>query len=458
MITKFPMPYQIEGKQRMIELKSCLQSDDMGLGKTGQAILAIDEVKAFPCLIICPSTLKCNWEIEISEWTDKKGMILNDSIKNTFPLLYKAGISQYFIVNYESLKKFFVLDMPKRQDFRLADIKFNQYRSFFKSVIIDESHRVKDPKSQQAKITAGIAMGKEYVYLLSGTPVLNKTIELAPQLIIANKIHHFNGYNAFINKYSDCSESDLIELQEKLYKYCMIRREKKNVTDLPPKTRQVVYVDIDNRDEYNAALTDLRSYLRDFKGKNSKEIAKSMRGEVMVRVGILKQIAGRGKIKAVHESIQDMIDNGEKVVLFGENIEVLDSFRKLPNTVSIVGGMNSDLKQAAIKSYQENPKTMLAVCSIKAAGVGVTLTAGRINMYIQEGWHSAIMEQAEDRQNRFGQKREVHCIYFIGRNTIDEYIHSVIEKKREMCNLIVGSTNDIEWEVISDVLDLLENE
>ena len=227
MITKFPMPYQIEGKQRMKELKSCLQSDDMGLGKTGQTILAIDEVNAFPCLIICPSTLKCNWEIEISEWTDKKGMILNDSIKNTFPLLYKAGIAQYFIVNYESLKKFFVLDMPKRKDFRLADIRFNQYRSFFKSVIIDESHRVKDPKSQQAKITAGISMGKEYVYLLSGTPVLNKTIELAPQLIIANKIHHFGGYNAFVDKYSDCSELDLIDLQEKLYKHCMIRREKK---------------------------------------------------------------------------------------------------------------------------------------------------------------------------------------------------------------------------------------
>ena len=182
----------------MIQFKSCIQADDMGLGKTMQTILAIDEQKSFPCLIICPASLKINWEEEISTWSNRRGMILNDSIKNTFPLLYQAGIADYFIVNYESLKKFFVIDIPKRKDFRLADIVFNKYKDFFKSVVIDESHRIKDPTTIQAKITAGICINKKNVYCLSGTPVLNKTIELAPQLIVTDKIKYFGGYKKFM--------------------------------------------------------------------------------------------------------------------------------------------------------------------------------------------------------------------------------------------------------------------
>lgn len=453
-----PFPHQIEGKNLMIQFKSCIQADDMGLGKTMQTILAIDEQKSFPCLIICPASLKINWEEEVSAWSNRRAIILNDSIKNTFPLLYQAGIADYFIVNYESLKKFFVIDIPKRKDFRLADIVFNKYKDFFKSVVIDESHRIKDPTTIQAKITAGMCINKKNVYCLSGTPVLNKTIELATQLIVTDKIKHFGGYKKFMETYTDADEFSLKMLQKQLLENCMIRREKKNVLNLPPKTRQIIYVDIDNRDEYNAAKDDLRSYLRDYKGKSKSEISRSMRGEVMVRIGLLKQISGRGKIKAVMENIQSLFEQGEKVVLFGDNIEVLDPFKSIQGAVSIVGGMSVEDKQQSIDLFQKSDTHNLAVCSLKAAGVGVTLTAGRINCYIQMGWHAGIMEQAEDRQNRIGQKREVHCIYFIARNTIDKYIYDVIEKKREICNSIVGTTNDIEWEVICDVLDLLESE
>lgn len=455
---KTPYKYQQEGIDKMIDLKTCFQSDGMGLGKTCQSILCVDKAELYPCLIISPASLKINWEIEINDWTNKRGMILNDSIKNTFPLLYQAGISHFFIVNYESLAKYFVIDKPKRKDVKLSDITFNNYISFFKSIIVDESHKIKEPKAMQSKLTAGICRNKEYIYLLTGTPVLNNVLDLASQLCVLGRINEFGGYDGFMNKYKDCTNDDLVLLHKKLMNTCMIRREKKDVLDLPPKTRQIIYVDIDNRLEYDLAKNDLKSYLRQFKAKTDSEINRSMRMEAMVKIGILKQISGIGKIKAVQEYIESLIEQGEKVVLFGENIEVLNPFKKLPYAVCIVGGMSVENKQNSINMFQNNESTMLAVCSLKAAGVGVTLTSGRINIYIQQGWHSAIMEQAEDRQYRIGQTREVHCIYPIAVNTIDKYIYDVIEKKRETSNTIIGSAEDIEWGVIKDVIDLILNE
>ena len=454
-----PIKYQLEGIELMVKFGSCIQADDMGLGKTMQTILTIEKLQSYPCLIICPASLKLNWEIEISKWSDKRGMILNDSIKNTFPLLYKAGISDYFIVNYESLSKYFVHSKPNRKDFRLDDIVFNEYRNFFKSVIVDESHRVKDVKSLQSKLTAGICMGADKnVFLLSGTPTLNTVLDLAPQLYIAKKIHHFGGYTKFISDYKDADIDKLSLLHKKLIKTSMIRREKKDVAGLPKKTRQVIYVDIDNRTEYNAAVKDLASYLKEYRGKTDSEVRRSMRGEVMVRVGILKQLSGIGKVNAVKEHIQNLHEQGEKVILFGENIDVLESFKAMKNTVSIVGGMSSESKQYSINKFQTDKITNLIVCSLKAAGVGVTLTAGRIVSFIQQGWHPAIMNQAEDRGHRLGQEKEVHCLYYIGKNTIDEHIYNIIEKKRKTSNAITGTTEDIEWAVIDEVIDLILNE
>jgi SWI/SNF-related matrix-associated actin-dependent regulator 1 of chromatin subfamily A len=452
-----PEKYQYEGINKLVEWKKAMECDDMGLGKTMQSILAIEKQQSYPCLIICPASLKCNWEIEINMWTDKRAMILNDSIKTTYPLLYQSGIAHYFIVNYESLSKYFVDRMPQRKDFRLSDIDFNNNINFFKSIIVDESHRVKEPKTRQSKITAAITFKKEVVYLLTGTPVINNVLDLASQLCIIDKIKLFGGYTAFVKKYKNATIEELNELHNKLKETCIIRREKKDVAGLPKKTRQIVYVELDNYDEYKFALKDIASYLKEYKGKTDAEVRKSMRGEVMVRINLLKQISGKGKVKAVSEAIKDLNENGEKVILFGENREVLDSFKNTfkNNSVSIVGGMSADNKQLSIHKFQEDKNTLNAICSLKAAGVGITLTASRIVAFIQQGWHSAIQDQAEDRGHRKGQKREVHCLYYIAKNTIDEHIYNIIESKREMSNAITGSQNDIEWEVVEEVIELI---
>lgn len=458
MITKFPDKIQIDGVSKMFSLKNCLLNDDMGIGKTGQAILSVQKANAYPCLIICPSGLKHNWLNEIEEWTNEKGLILNDSCKNTFPMFYKANVAKFFIVNFESLSKFFVLDKPKRKDVRLSDITFNSYKDFFKSVIIDEIHNLVDVKAMQSKLTYGICKGKEYIFGLTGTLILNKPTDLASQLCIVNRMHHFGGYDAFMKKYKKCTHSELVELKEKLQNTCVIRREKKGNIDLPPMTRQLIKIEISNRDVYDKALKELASYLKEYKNKTDKEIRRSMRAEAIVKLNSLREIIGLGKVEAIKENINSLISCGEKVVVFGINKSVLNEFKNIKGSVSITGQDNAEQKQNSVVRFQNDPNTMLIVCSIKSASTGQTLTASRIIAHAQVWWNNAVQDQVEARIWRRTQTRECHNLYYFAVNTIDEKIYNLVESKRDMSNAISGSENDIEWQIEDDILNLIMQE
>ena len=161
-------PYQSTGVAYAIEKKRLIIGDQPGLGKTAQAIATVMAGNAFSCLVIAPSSLKVNWEREWGMWTDKKCMILNDAVKRNFNLFWDANLVQVFIVNYESLKKYFVekIEIPKGQKLRINHIHFKkQFVGMFKSVIIDESHRCKSSATQQAKFTKGICteIGRAHV-------------------------------------------------------------------------------------------------------------------------------------------------------------------------------------------------------------------------------------------------------------------------------------------------------
>lgn len=453
-------PHQEEGIQLIHKWKRCIVGDQMGCGKSPMSAVAIDRANAYPLLIICPSSLKPNWKIEFERWTGKTALILDDSIKNTFPVLYKSGLCHAFITNYESLSKYFVHSIPKdRKDLKLSDITFNNYKDFFKAVIFDEGHRVKDPKAIQSKLVRAICRGKEWILDLTGTPVMNKTTDLASQLCIIEQMQHFGGYGMFMQNYDSADKFMLADLSKRLKETCYFRREKKDVLNLPEKTRQKLIVDIDNRDEYHTALTDLRTYLREWKGKTDEEIRRSMRGEIVVKIDILKTISAKGKISCLIENVKDANENGEKVVIFGHHTETLQEIKKqLPGCVTILGSDATQQRQNNIESFQNNPEVKNIVCSIKAAGVGVTLTAARIVIFNEVWWNSAYMDQCEDRIHRIGQKNDAHCIYLAGRNTIDSWLYDLIEKKREVCDAVTGGGEDIDWGIINEVIELiLEN-
>lgn len=458
-----PYPYQNQGIARGLELKRFLNGDKPGLGKTIQAIATVHTAPAYPCLVICPSTLKENWKREFKKFTGKdRSLILDDSNKRTFPQFYNAGLTDVFITNFESLKKYFVHSMTNTegQKLTLKHIKFKPEISMFNSVIIDESHRVKNGSAQQSKFCMGISSGKEYVILLSGTPVINKPKDLLSQLHIMSRLPDFGGYKGFVDRYcAGANEaSNLRELNYRLNTTCFFQREKHDVLkDLPAKVRQTVICEINNRKEYIDAEADLVRYLREYKLESDEKIQKSMKGEVMVRINILRQISARGKVAEVVEFVNDMLEQDEKVILFVNLHEVGNELRKhFPKAVAVTGLDSREQRQSAVDRFQSDPTCTLIICSIKAAGVGLTLTASSNVAFVEFPWTYADCEQCEDRAHRIGQKDSVTAYYFLGKNTIDEKIYQIIQTKKDMAATITGSTEQVEESTIDLIANLFK--
>lgn len=455
-----PYPYQLKGIARGLELKRFMNCDEPGLGKTLQSIATINLANAFPCLVICPSSLKINWMREWEKFTDKKAMVLTDKVRDTWTFFYQTGMHQVFIVNYESLKKYFVQRIKKAEGWTLRDVEFRNSINLFKSIIIDESHRCKSASTQQAKFCKGICTGKEWVIELTGTPVVNRPKDLIPQLAILNRMEDFGGYKEFVNRY--CSgqreASNLKELNFNLWQHCMFRREKSLVlTDLPDKIRQVNTCEITNRKEYVDAERDLIMYLQKYKDADDEKIEKALRGEVMVRINILRQISARGKVRDVIEFVKDFRENGKKIILFCSLHEVVDQLKRyFPTAVSVTGRDSLDEKQRAVDAFQNNPKADIIICSIKAAGVGLTLTASSNVAFVEFPWTYADCCQCEDRAHRIGQKDSVTCYYFLGRRTIDEKVYRIIQEKKNIANAVTGSTEDIEENIVDMVARIFD--
>lgn len=447
-----PYEYQREGICFGLEHKRIIIGDEPGLGKTLQSIGIVDTANAYPCLVICPSSLKINWQREFEKFTDKSALVLDNNVRTTWGYLLSMGVHQVAIVNYESLRKFFVWDIRGGKQFRLKDVVFNPQIQAFKSIIIDESHRVKDPSAQQTIFTKGLSVGKDWCILLSGTPVVNRPEDLIAQLSIMNRLGEFGGRAKFIADY--CTDPKdktaepavpLSELSRQLYNTCMIRREKAKVLpQLPDKTRVDLYIEISNDKEYNLAAEDLAAYLQEYTECTDWDIRRKMRMEALVRFMTLRSLATKGKIAQAVDFIRTFLDSGKKLIVFCSLHEIVDELQKIfPRAVTVTGRDSSVNKQASVDAFQNNPNVQLIICSIKAAGVGLTLTAASDVAFIELAWTYADCCQCEDRAHRIGQKDNVTCYYLLGRGTIDHTIYRLIHRKKSIANEIMNADDEI---------------
>lgn len=447
-----PYEYQREGICFGLEHKRIIIGDEPGLGKTLQSIGIVDTANAYPCLVICPSSLKINWQREFEKFTDKSALVLDNNVRTTWGYLLSMGVHQVAIVNYESLRKFFVWDIRGGKQFRLKDVVFNPQIQAFKSIIIDESHRVKDPSAQQTIFTKGLSVGKDWCILLSGTPVVNRPEDLIAQLSIMNRLGEFGGRAKFIADY--CTDPKdktaepavpLSELSRQLYNTCMIRREKAKVLpQLPDKTRVDLYIEISNDKEYNLAAEDLAAYLQEYTECTDWEIRRIMRMEALVRFMTLRSLATKGKIAQAVDFIRTFLDSGKKLIVFCSLHEIVDELQKIfPRAVTVTGRDSAVNKQASVDAFQNNPNVQLIICSIKAAGVGLTLTAASDVAFIELAWTYADCCQCEDRAHRIGQKDNVTCYYLLGRGTIDHTIYRLIHRKKSIANEIMNADDEI---------------
>ncbi len=452
-----PYDYQTEGIAYALQKKRCIMGDEPGLGKTAQAIGTMTASGAFPCLVICPASLKVNWQREFKRFGGIDAVILDDNNRAVWHTLLTMKrndgkpLCQVIITNYESLKKFFVRRINRQQRFTLKSVEFDQRINLFRSVIIDESHKCKSNKTQQSKFVQGIAQGKEYILELTGTPVVNNNEDLIQQLNIMGRLDEFGGYTKFAGRYCQGmnKSSHLKELNFRLRASCFFRRQKKDVlTQLPDKTRSYLVTDISNRKEYQDAERDVIKYLRDYKDADDEKLQRAIRGDIMVRMNILKQVSARGKVSSAIDIIHNTIDGGDKLIVFCFLKEVVAALKQeFPKAVTVTGDDNDRQKQYSVDKFQEDEACKLIILNYRSGGTGLTLTAASNVLFVEFPWTYSDCCQAEDRAHRNGQKNAVTCTYLLGDGTIDEYMYNLIQTKKNIANAVTGTDDDVEEKV-----------
>jgi SWI/SNF-related matrix-associated actin-dependent regulator 1 of chromatin subfamily A len=448
-------PFQAKGVAYSIDKGSTFMADQQGLGKTIQAIAAVVAMDAFPCLVICKANLVHNWKAEWDEWSFKRSFIYKHSIRNAWPTYFQVGVADVGIVNYEGLEKYFVdkIQIPDGERFSVKHIILKEAAKMFKSVIVDESQYVKDTSTKRTKFCVAICRNKPHVFCLSGTPALNDGKEIYPQLCMMNKEKLFApNMQTFMRQFSGKKNKNNLKLLNGLMKrHCFYRRVKSDVLpDLPAKTRQKILVDITNREEYELAENQFRKYLQESLKLTHGQITQKMRGEALVQTGILKKLSAQGKIEAIIEWANSLIEEGEKVVLFAFHKEIQKNLLDgVDAAIALSYGITDrEIRNSNKKQFQENSKVRAIICSNSADAEGHTLTAASYLGGAELPWHFGKMEQMEDRIHRIGTEYPVNCGWFIGKDTVDEKIWKIIVDKREMHKNITGSDDEAPDQII----------
>jgi SWI/SNF-related matrix-associated actin-dependent regulator of chromatin subfamily A-like protein 1 len=268
------------------------------------------------------------------------------------------------------------------------------------------------------------------------------TSELFSQLNIVNpKAYPEKSFFNFAKKYCDAHENDfgwdysgasnIQELSEEL-KGLMIRRTKEQVLpELPLKRRTKVLLPMSNRKHYDVAYAEFKEWRAEEEKLEEKD--------VLAWIETLKQHCTKGKLEAAKLWVKDFLDTGNKLVLFGTHQFTIDFFMNefKDCAVKIDGSTSQVGRERAVYMFQNDPDMKLFIGNIKAAGVGITLTAASNVAFIELDWTPALHDQAEDRCNRIGQRNSVNCYYLLAESTLDEDICRMLENKREVISQVL---------------------
>ena len=446
------LPYQKAGVVYMSKVRKGFIADEMGLGKTLQAIATIENLHAYPCVVVCPPTLVLNWQKEYARWLPHRDCQVAVNRKE-IPENYEV-----LVVGYSNLDHW--SEQLKRK---------NGY-------VFDESHYCKSPTSQRTKAAKRIAKtaGPDApILLLTGTPITNRPAEYAPQLQIVGQIDKFGGEWGFYRRYCDAfrdkwgqwhleGASNLDELNDRLRSTCYIRRTKDQVlSELPPVVHDPVVVEVPSSAlrEYRKAEADIVQYLIDRAVEIAEELGENPRSAAvrarlkaeasqhLVRISILRRLAAKAKMPAIEEWIDGRLAESRKVVVAAHHREIVDALADKYGGVKIQGEMDVRDVETAKDSFQNDPDTKVIVLSIQAAKTGHTLTASQDVLFVELPWTPADVDQTYSRCHRIGQTGSVTATYMLANGTIDEEIYSLIERKRSVVDKAtdggVGDADDV---------------
>ena len=473
-------PFQREGVNWMLHNpNNILLADSMGLGKTIQVAFYLKERKnAFPALIICPASLKLNWQRELKKWCDIDSYIIwGKSAQELDPdvlIENKVVIINYDILGQED-RKAKEAELRRRKEAKEAGFNVRKKavpvhgwcemlsRIRFSTIVCDEVQFIAEPETIRARAVSQVcrAIPSAKKVFVSGTPYETKTAQFFTSLNFLAPDMFPNRYR-FLMRYCDPKKtffgwkfdgaSNTEELRGKL-KGIMIRRLKEDVLkELPPKIRAVVPMTVSakERRKYEEIDAEFAEDIRTGKKNRQEQIG---------HIAHLKKGAYEAKEEAVIGWVNDYLATNDKLVLF---VWHKDSFERMLrefkcyNVVGINGSTPSDERQAVVDAFQKDPKVRLFVGQIQACGAGITLTAANATAFVEFGRSWVQHEQAEDRVHRIGQSADsVMAYYLILDNSIEEDIMATLERRnRDMKMVLDGKDNasvfgqDINGEVL----------
>ncbi|HTR89149.1 MAG TPA: DEAD/DEAH box helicase [Solirubrobacteraceae bacterium] len=454
-------PFQCAGVSYLLAQRRAFLADEQGLGKTIEALAALQADHAFPAVVVCPASLKLNWLREIQRWLPARTAHALTGAARACAAAARASAAaaqasaaaapgelpqppDITVVNYDILAS------------RLPELEALAPRA----LVLDESHYCKNPSAKRTQAVARLADAvprEGLVLALTGTPVMNRPPELISQLRIIGRLADFGSGAEFGRRFRGPDAH--LRLHWHLRARCFVRRLKADVlSQLPPKTRSVLPIELDNRHEYRLAERDLVAWLRtqpmDLRELDAK-VAAALRAERLVRLNALKLLAARGKLHAALAWIHDFCASGEPLVVFARHREIQRAvLQRFPHALHILGGDTHRARDASLRAFQqphpgsEQSTGPLIVCSLEVAGQGLTLTRASNVAFLELDWTPAKHDQAEDRCHRIGQRDAVTAHYLLAAGTVDETIATLLERKRAVIAAVTDGANHDEDAVV----------
>lgn len=418
-------PYQAYGVNWLIEHQAALLADDMGTGKTAQAILAfrilVRQGRALQALVVCPKSVVPHWERELSLWAPELQVVRVAGAKEVrqFQWAAYANKCHVLLTNYETL----VRDSK--------EVLNNSYDL----TVADEAQRIKNVETATSMVMRGLR-GK-YRWGLTGTPLENRTDDIAG-------IFHFVKPGLF-RRGVEPTES---EASRRIEPFTLRRRKADVLKELPDKHVNVEPVDLteEQRATYDEAERTGRIQLET--GQNITV------QHVLALITKLKQICNfdpatgeSGKLEWLIEFIENVHDQDCKALVFSQFVETLKRIRpaiERYQPLMFTGETSDRDRRSIVEAFQPQPKSPneVLLVSLKAGGVGLTLTAANQVVHFDSWWNPATMRQAEDRVHRIGQTKEVSVYTLVTKDTIEERIQKKLEGKRGLFDRVVDDLSD----------------
>ena len=437
-----PLGHQKEAIEKLLKNDKFILADDMGLGKTTSTIIAALESGSKRVLIICPASLKLNWEREIRNYTKKSVYICEGK---------KYEDADFIITNYDILKNF---HDTKEKDNSLI------LKSNFDLVIIDEAHYVSNAQAQRTKLIMDLTKDIKRLWLLTGTPMTSRPMNYynilklidspVSQNWMAYAIRYCGGYQFRVgNKkvWNVTGASNLEELRERTSRQ-ILRRLKTDVLDLPDKIITPVYLRLKSK-FYEELMGE---YFDWYNNRTEESKPLSIQFTKLTKV---RQVIAEEKIKTTIELAENIIEQGKKVIIFSNFTDPLkkiyEHFGK--TAVYLDGSTSKPARQDAVDKFQESDKIKVFCGNLKAAGVGLTLTQGEAVIMNDLSFVPAEHAQAEDRAYRYGQKNNVSIFYPLFENTIEGVIYDILNKKKQIIGTVMGDMSDDPTDIVEQILN-----